>query len=299
MLQKKYLIAICFALLTCLIWSGNFIIARGVHDWIPPISLAFWRWFIALIILVPLSFKKLKDEWSHINKSLGYLFVMGLTGVGLFNTVIYFAGKYTTANNLAIIMATAPILTIFFACIFRVEKFSKAKSAGAILAFLGTLFMISKGDLASALNMAFNRGDILVSLSAFIWGSWNVALVVKPKEISTLSFLCVIVAFGVLSLTPFYIFERMVLEPINFNLNVLGIFLYIGALASVLAWFLWQKAVEALGSVKANLIYYSIPVFAAFSSFFILGEELQYFHYLAFALVFSGVLVSGLNRDIR
>ena len=284
-------------MITCLIWSGNFIIARGVPNWIPPVTLAFWRWFIALIILVPVAFKKVKKEWSLIKENLWYLFFMGLTGVGLFNTIIYFAGHYTSANNLAIIMATAPILTVFFACVFRVERFSKAKSFGAILAFTGALFVIMKGEISTVLNIVFNRGDILVSMSALIWSGWNVALVLKPKAISTLSFLFITVAFGVICLCPFYVYELVAFEPVSFDLNVIGVFLYTGALASVLAWFLWQKSIVTLGAVKANLICYSVPVFAAFASFFILGEELQSFHYVAFVLVFSGVLVSSLNRS--
>ena len=295
-MQNKSWIAICCALVTCLIWSGNFIIARGVHEWIPPISLAFWRWLIALLILTPITFRKVHEEWIHIKANLVYLFFMGLTGISMFNTIIYFAGHHTSASNLAIIMATAPILTIFFACLFRIESFSKAKSSGAVLALLGALLVISKGDLSSLLTMNFNHGDLLVSLSALIWAGWNLALVKKPKSISTLSFLAMTIFFGLLCISPFYAYEAIFIKATSFDLNVLLVFLYIGALASVLAWFLWQKAIEILGPVKTNLIYYSIPVFAAFAAFIILGESLGHYHYLAFTLVLCGVLISNLHK---
>src|SRR5689334_11848424 len=101
------------AVLATLIWSANFVIARGVSKQIPPISLAFYRWILASIIISPFAFKKFKAEWPVVRRSFGYLFWTALTGVTMFNTFVYIGGHYTTAINLTLIgTVTSPIIAV-------------------------------------------------------------------------------------------------------------------------------------------------------------------------------------------
>src|SRR5258705_10434232 len=91
------------AVLATFIWSGNFIIARGVNTQIPPISLNFYRWLCASIIIFPFAFKKFKKEWPAIKRSWHSLFWTALTGVTLFNTFVYIGGHFTSAFNLSLL----------------------------------------------------------------------------------------------------------------------------------------------------------------------------------------------------
>lgn len=110
---------IILAVLAVFIWSGNFIIARGIHKQIQPVSLSFYRWSLATIIMLPFAIKKFRVEWQAVKQSWRYLFLVSLTGISLFNTFVYIAGHYTSAINLALIGTTSsPIMSIIMARIF-------------------------------------------------------------------------------------------------------------------------------------------------------------------------------------
>ena len=53
------------------IWAGNFVIARGVNGQIPPITLAFCRWSLATILMIPIAYKSFKTEWHILKKHKG------------------------------------------------------------------------------------------------------------------------------------------------------------------------------------------------------------------------------------
>jgi len=77
------------------IWAGNFVIARGVNKQIPPITLAFCRWSLATLLMLPIAFNTLKNEWHILNKHKAYLFWVSLSGIAIFNTCLYISGHYT------------------------------------------------------------------------------------------------------------------------------------------------------------------------------------------------------------
>ena len=143
--QKNIYTGIWLAILATIIWSGNFIVAKAVHKEIPPISLNFYRWLVAALIIFPLAYKRFRAEWSIVRKSWNYLFWISLTGISLFNTFVYIGAHYTSAINLALIGTTSsPIMSIIFARIFLKEKIGWMKLAGLILCVTGVFFFYQK-----------------------------------------------------------------------------------------------------------------------------------------------------------
>src|SRR6478752_1896860 len=121
--QNKLLTGISLAALAELIWSGNFIVARRVIKEIPPISLAFYRWGIATLMIAPFAWKKFKLEFPVFKKAIPYFFWISLAGITLFNTFVYIAGHYSPAINLALIGTTSSLIfATFLAGIFLKEK---------------------------------------------------------------------------------------------------------------------------------------------------------------------------------
>ena len=156
----------CFAIGATAIWSGNFIIARGLNESIPPISLAFWRWVVAVVVFLPFALKPLIVEWQTLKKHLPYLSITALLGISIFNTLIYFAGHTTTAINLSLISITFPIFIVILSRIFFGELITVNKGIGILLVAAGVVFLITKGALASLLNIAFAIGDVWMLLAA-------------------------------------------------------------------------------------------------------------------------------------
>ena len=107
------------AIIATLLWSGNFIIARKVSNSISPISLAFFRWTCASLVLFPFAYKQVIAEWSHLKANWKILTWLALTGIALFNTFVYVAGHNTSAINMALIGTTSsPIFATAMAVIF-------------------------------------------------------------------------------------------------------------------------------------------------------------------------------------
>src|SRR6476620_3799177 len=152
---------ILLATLAAFIWSGNFIIARGVYKQIGPVSLAFYRWIIATMIILPFAIKTFTREWNTVRRSGHYLFWTSLTGISLFNTFVYIAGHYTTAINLALIGTTSsPIMSVIMARIFLKERMGWMKLSGMLICIAGIVFLLSKGDFKNLLTLKFSLGDV-------------------------------------------------------------------------------------------------------------------------------------------
>ncbi len=295
-MNKTQFTAILLAFLACLIWSGNFVIAQGVSDWISPMVIAFWRWFIALIFILPISCKHVRKDWPIIVRNWKYLAVMGIVGVGFYNTLIYYSGQYTSTHHMAIISSTAPIGTLLLAGIFGIERLSRYKIIGAACAFIGALVIVTNGDLIAIFSQKWNAGDIILIFSALIWAAWSVAITIKPKALSTWSFLATIITIGVLFLAPLYAWETYRGASTPFTVEAFSIFIYVGVMASVIAWFLWQHCVDTVGPVKTSLIYYSMPVFAGVLAIALLNEPIEQYHVVGFMLVCLGIIISNLRK---
>ena len=296
-LTKKNYTGIWLAVLATFIWSGNFIVAKAVNKQIPPISLNFYRWFVASMIIFPFAFKKFKTEWKTVKQSWHYLFWISLTGIALFNTFVYIGAHYTSAINLALIGTTSsPIMSVLFARIFLKEKVGWMKLAGMILCVIGVLFLLSKGNLQNLLSLYFGEGDLWVLLAAFCFAIYNTMVKKKPVAISPTNFLFVIFTFGTLMVLPFFIWETNQALPIEWNISLVLAILYLGLGASVVCFLIWNIAIGKLGAGRTALFGNLIPVFSSFEAVIFLHEEFTWVHIVSILIVFVGLLLANLRQ---
>jgi len=292
--QRQIFTGISLAALATLIWSGNFIVARGMYKQIPPVSLAFYRWLCASIIILPFAIKKFRTEWPAIKKSWHYFFWISLTGVSLFNTFVYIGGHYTSAINLALIGTTSsPIISVVLARIFLKEKIGLFKVIGMILCVCGILFLLSKGNIKNLLTFHFTKGDIWVLLAAFFFSVYNTMVKKKPASITPVNFLFVVFSFGTILLLPFYFWEVSHTVPNVWNIKVILVILYLGIGASVICYFIWNIAIHKLGAGRTALFGNLIPVFSSIEAVLILHEQFTWVHIVSMIIVFSGILLAN------
>jgi len=290
--NKTILTGVSLAVLATLIWSGNFIIARGLYKQINPVSLAFFRWAVASIVLLPFAAKKFVHDWKQIRHSWRYLFWISLAGISLFNTLVYIAGHYTTAINLALIGTTSsPVMSIVLARIFLHERIGLMKIAGLGLCIAGILFLLSKGNLENLFALRFSSGDAWMLLAAFCVAVYNILVRKKPAGISALSFLLAIFIFGTLLLLPFFVWQT---SSVNWNSKLIGSVLYLGIGASVICFFIWNIAIGMLGAGRTALFGNLIPVFSSLEAVVLLSEEFSWIHIVSMVFVFSGLLLANL-----
>jgi len=296
--NKNIYTGVGLAVLATFIWSGNFVVARAVNKEIPPISLNFYRWLVAAIIIFPFAVKKFKAEWKVVRQSWHYLFWISLTGIALFNTFVYIGAHYTSAINLALIGTTSsPIMSVLFARIFLKEKVGWMKFAGMALCIIGVLFLLSKGDFKTLVHLKFSEGDLWVLLAAFCFAIYNTMVKKKPAGISPVNFLFVIFSFGTLMVLPFFIWEMNRSTPVEWNSNLVFSILYLGLGASVICFLIWNTAIKKLGAGRTALFGNLIPIFSSLEAVLILNEQFSWIHIVSMVVVFAGIVLANLRGN--
>ena len=295
--QRQIFIGIALAVLATFIWSGNFIIARGVIKDIPPVALSFYRWLTATIIILPFAWKYFVAERKIIKQRFFFFLLAAATGVSMFNTFVYIAGHYSSAINMAILgTCSSPIISVILARIFLKEKIPAVRIAGMLVCICGILILLSKGNLQNLVSFKFTKGDWWILAAAFTFAIYNTSVRKKPTAMHPVNFLFVIFLLGTIILLPFYFAELR--NEGGFAINVFNIsaILYLGIGASVICFLIWNKAIVALGSGRTALFGNLIPVFSSIEAVFLLNEKITSIHIISFILVVAGLVIANLKK---
>src|SRR6187397_1112095 len=284
--QRQVFIGISFAVLATLIWSGNFIIARGVIKTIQPVTLAFYRWLTATIIIAPFAWKYFFAEIKILRQRFLFFLLAAVTGISMFNTFVYVAGHYSSAINMAIIgTCSSPIMSVILARIFLKEKIPPLRIAGMLVCICGILLLLSKGDIHNLISLKFTKGDWWIMAAALSFAIYNTTVKKKPGG-----------THPVIILFPFYLSELNKYGGIEINVANFSTILYLGLGTSVICFYIWNKAIGALGSGRTALFGNLIPVFSSIEAVFFLGEKITSIHIISFILVVSGLVIANLKK---
>lgn len=280
--------------LATLLWGGNFVIGRAVAGDIPPITLAFLRWCVAFIVFLPIAYSRVKREWPMIKTHWPAVIVMAITGVACFNTLVYIGVYYTTSINASLMNSSTPIIIYILSFIFLKERLSKFQLIGTALSLAGVAFILSKGSLETLLSFSFNKGDLIVLIAVFCWGVYSLLVKQYAGRLPGYSTFLITIALGVIMLLPFTIYELMTTSvDIVWSPSTIGAILYVGIVASIIAFLSWNSGVVALGANKASIYLNFIPLFAAIFAVLFLGEDLLLAQVIGGLAVICGVLLAS------
>lgn len=294
--KKDNIIGICLAVLATMVWAGNFVISKGVSQLIGPITLAFFRWSLATIIIIPIAWSSFKKEKQFIKENIRYLFWVSLSGIALFNTCIYVSGHFTSAINMALIGTTSsPIFATIFAILFLKEKISITRLIGLTICIAGILVLLSKGSFDKLMALHFGIGDLWILAAGFCFAIYSVLVRKKPTTISSLHFLMLIFSMGAIMLFPFFLIESWYLPKPQFTAPLIGSILYLGFGTSVVAFLCWNIALQKLGASRTVLFGNLTPIFSTMEAVLILGEKMSSIHILSGLLVICGLIIANLS----
>lgn len=279
--------------LTPLFWAGNAVVARGTVDAIPPLSMAFWRWVIALAILLPFG---LPGIWRHrqiIRQRLGSMLALATFSVGAFNSLLYLAASTTTATNIALINATIPIFVALMSWLLLGDRTRPIQALGIALAVTGIVTVVARGDLAVLTGLQAQPGDLIMVAAVFSWGLFSVLLRRQAVPLPALTFLTTQILLGVLVILPFYLTDLLAFSG-GFELSgaTLAPLLYFAIFPGILAYAFWNHGVHAIGPSRAAIFMYLTPVFASILAGIFLGETLGRFHVIGGLLILSGLILA-------
>ncbi|NFG26880.1 DMT family transporter [Clostridium botulinum] len=288
-MENKNLLLNFLAFFTIVVWGTTFVSTKVLLSTFTPAEIMFLRFSIAYIMLL-LIHPKFHKITSLKEEALFLL--AGITGGSLYFLTENSALIYSLTSNVALILATAPILTAFMAHFFsKGETLNKNLFIGFTIAILGVFLVIFNGNFILKLNPL---GDILALSAALCWAIYSVTL----KKISgTYNYIYVtrkMFFYALLTILPFILFSsnnnitRLSLSQPKVIFNLL----FLGVIASGVCYVVWNYTVDNLGIIKTNNYIYLIPAVTMIASFFILNESITLYSTLGAILVLLGVYVS-------
>lgn len=278
--------------LTPLFWAGNFLVGRMVHETVPPVGLAFWRWAVGLLIILPFAWSQLRRDLPVYRANWPVILVLSVLGVSCFNTMLYVGVARTEALNGSLIQSTMPVwIAVLSFLLFR-DRPGPWQVAGILVSLAGVATIIVRGDPGNLSDLRFNPGDIWVLVAVICYGGYSALLRSRPA-VGPLGFLAMTFIVGDLVLLPFYIHEMAVLDRfVPLNGVALAAILYVSLFASVLAYMFWNRGIELLGANRAGVFIHLVPAFVAIGSVFLLDEHPRAFHAAGVALILTGVFLT-------
>lgn len=293
---KQDLIGILLALVAVIVWGGNFVIARGVSKQISPVSLAFFRWSLATVLLFPIAWKQFRAQIPIIRLHLPNLLFAALFGITLFNTLVYVAGHYTSAINLALIGTTSsPIMSTILAYIFLKEKPGSLRILGMLFCVTGILWLLSGGSWHNLRNFHFSKGDIWILGGAFCFAVYNILFRKKSPAILPYAYLFTVFAAGSLFLFPAWLIEKQQVPAIEWTPALLSTILYLGAGTSVISFLCWNASMEKIGIGRTVLFGNLIPIVSSWEAVVFIGEKLSPQHWISGIWVTVGLILANIQ----
>jgi drug/metabolite transporter (DMT)-like permease len=276
-----------------LFFVSNLVIGRAVTHAVEPSTLAFWRWFLASLMLLPFAWRGLiqfAPQFRSLWRELIWLAVLGMVVCG---AGVYLSLRYTTATNAALIYSSSAISIVLLEAIFFREKLSVARLAGTLIGFAGVAVIILHGELSRLLTWEFSIGDIGIAICAFAWAIYSLILKrQKIKAIPILPMFAAIAIAGSLTLAPFMLYEFFALGAFPRESNQWLAIVAMALFPSVIAFGFYQILVKRAGPSLTGMSLYLLPIYGAALAVLTLGETLYAYHAIGVALVLGGIALA-------
>ena len=282
--------------LTALFWSSNMVVGRAFGTEVPPFAFAFLRWSVAALVVFPLAFPHVRAQWPHLKRSWPSLLLLGLLGVGGYNTLAYMGLQYTTATNAALLNSFIPIATIAISWIFFGKHLTRRESLGVFISFMGVMTIVGQGDVAVLAHLRLNVGDLWLLLAVLDWALYTIALGWRPAGVHPMALLAAMILVGLAALAPATLWEAQHGHHTNITPASLMAIAYVGIFPGFLSYVFYNRGVAAIGPSRASLFIHLMPVFGTLLAMLFLAEIPRWYHILGIALIFSGIRLTLRQR---
>ncbi len=277
--------------LTTLFWAGNAIAGKLAVADITAVELTFYRWFVANIIMLPLAWRHLQNDWPQIRQKWPLLLAFGGIGFAGFNLSMYWALNYTSVVNVVIEQAAIPVLIMLFNFVAFRLKVRILQLLGLGLALLGVVLTVTRGEINLLLENAINLGDAIMMFAALCYAAYSVGLRWRPK-MHWLSFLYCLSFSALLTSSVFFI-PLAVQTGIGYpSLQSIGAVLYVAIFPSLLAQLFYARGIDLIGANRAGLFINLVPIFGSVLAIALLGEVFRWYHMTGLILVVGGIFLA-------
>jgi len=277
-----------------LFWAGNALVGRAVVGQVPPLALSFWRWVVALVLVLPFTWREIAANLPMLGRRWRVVAALGITSVGAYNTLLYLAVQSTTAVNATLVGASMPVMILALGAFWLGQPIGPRQLFGILVSLIGLLVVVTKGEPELLMRLEFTAGDGLMLLATLSWAVYSVMLKRFPLPIGGLALLTVLIAVGLVAILPAYLWELANGAFMAPGWRAPAAILYTATLPSLAAYYLWNRGVAEVGAALAGQYSYLLPMFTAALAVALLGEPFRWHHAVGGLLIFTGIaLASG------
>src|SRR5512143_970321 len=151
--------------LTTLLWSSNFVIGRAIRDDVSPSALNFLRWALALLVLVPYTWRDLVAHRTVLLRHWKLIALLGLTGIAAFQTLVYLALTKTTALNTMLLLSLSPLIVALLSWATLGDRITRMQGVGLVTSLAGAAILVLHGDVTAIADLHLNAGDLWMLLA--------------------------------------------------------------------------------------------------------------------------------------
>ena len=284
-----------FLVLPPLLWASNAIVGRLAAGAIPPITLNFLRWVVAILVLLPFVWRRLRQDWPLARRAWVVLAATGFLSTTTYNALQYFALTTSSPINVALITASGPIFTLLMGWLFFQATISRAATLGAVVSLIGVTWVLLRGELLNATRIDFVSGDLFMLLAIALWSLYTWLLRGRPAEMSGYSVLIMQMAWGLLFAVPMVLAEWFLggYSAIAWSPKIYSMILFVALGPALLAYLCYQQAVLRTGSQLPMFFLNLTPVFAALMAVVLLGEFPELYHVVGLVLIVAGIVLAN------
>jgi len=277
--------------LAVLFWSGNFILGRAFHEDIHPITLAFWRWLGAAVLVTWPALTHLRKDLRALVRHWPVVLLLATLGIAAFNTLAYSGLHFTEAINAFLIQSLMPVMIVLMSFVIFRDRVTRLQAVGIMVSLCGAVTIIARGDLDVLLSLSVNRGDLLVSAAIACYAGYSVMLRKRP-HVHPLAFIAVIFWIGTLILLPLYLWETLTVATLDLKPATVLVIGYVMIFPSIVSYLCYNRGVELVGANRAGLFIHLMPVFGSLMAILFLGEKFFWYHGLGILLIGAGIYLA-------
>jgi drug/metabolite transporter (DMT)-like permease len=266
---------------------SNMILARGVSGSVPPFSIAFFRWSIVALGLLPIVVMALRERPGLLRGQWPGIALAGFLGMFICGGPVYVAGITTSAINLSLIMALAPIVVLLFSAATGRESIGWRQIIGMAIALAGALLIITKGQ--ASVGTGLSTGDLLALLAMLGWAGYTLLQNRVGRSVSFLARIGLFAVAGALFSLPFAVHEIWSTPSAAFSGRATLVYLFAGLVPGLFAYAAYAWLGARFGAVSTSLSLYLGPIVSAVLSILFLGEAPTVIHLIGGALSLGGM----------
>ncbi|ANV99045.1 DMT family transporter [Bradyrhizobium icense] len=266
---------------------SNMILARGVAGSVPPFSIAFFRWSIVALGLLPAIVMALRESPGLSRKDGLGIALAGFLGMFICGGPVYVAGITTSAINIALIMALSPLVVLLLSFVSGRETIDQRKIVGMLVALAGALLIITKGQ--AGIGTGLSPGDLLALLAMLGWAGYTLMQNRVGQGVSFLARIGLFATAGALFTLPFAIHEIWSAPAAAFSGRAALVYLFAGLVPGLFAYSAYAYLGSMFGAVSTSLSLYLGPIVSAVLSIIFLGEAPTAIHLIGGALSLGGM----------